>query len=97
MPLLVIVLLFGSAGEELIFHGYAFQHLVRHLGEFATVLPVGILFGLMHMGNQNVTFLAVVNTMAWGVLLGLRLLAHARLMAAHWNALRLERGHAVSG
>ena len=70
IPLLCIVLLFGSVGEELIFHGYAFQHLVRHIGEFATVLPVGILFGLMHLGNQNVTLLAVANTIAWGVLLG---------------------------
>jgi membrane protease YdiL (CAAX protease family) len=70
IPVLIVVLLFGSVGEELIFHGYAFQHLVRHMGEFATVLPVGILFGLLHLGNQNVTLLAVVNTIAWGVLLG---------------------------
>ncbi len=70
IPILIVVLLFGSVGEELVFHGYAFQHLVRHMGEFATVLPVGILFGLMHLGNQNVTLLAVVNTIAWGVLLG---------------------------
>jgi uncharacterized protein len=70
IPLLAVVLLFGSVGEELMFHGYAFQHLVRHLGQFATVLPVGILFGLLHLGNQNVTLLAVVNTIAWGVLLG---------------------------
>jgi hypothetical protein len=70
IPVLAIVLLFGSVGEELIFHGYAFQHLVRNMGEFATVLPVGILFGLLHLGNQNVTLLAVVNTIAWGVLLG---------------------------
>jgi uncharacterized protein len=70
LPVLAIVLLFGSVGEELMFHGYAFQHLARNLGEFATVLPVGVLFGLMHLGNQNVTLLAVVNTIAWGVLLG---------------------------
>ncbi len=70
LPVLAIVLLFGSVGEELMFHGYAFQHLVRNMGEFATVLPVGILFGLMHLGNPGVTLLAVVNTIAWGVLLG---------------------------
>lgn len=70
LPVLAIVLLFGSVGEELVFHGYAFQHLVRNMGEFATVLPVGILFGLMHLGNPGVTLLAVVNTIAWGVLIG---------------------------
>jgi len=70
LPVLAIVLLFGSVGEELMYHGYAFQHLARNLGDFATVLPVGVLFGLMHLGNQNVTPLAVGNTIAWGVLLG---------------------------
>jgi uncharacterized protein len=70
IPVLAIVLLFGAAGEELLFHGYAFQELVRAAGEFAVVLPVGILFGLAHLGNQGVTGLAIFNTMAWGVLLG---------------------------
>lgn len=102
IPLLAIVLLFGSVGEELIFHGYAFQHLVRHLGEFATVLPVGILFGLMHMGNQNVTFLAVVNTMAWGVLLGCAYLRTRALwlpigMHYGWNLAMPFLGENLSG
>ncbi len=102
IPLLAIVLLFGSVGEELIFHGYAFQHLVRHLGEFATVLPVGILFGLMHMGNQNVTFLAVVNTIAWGVLLGCAYLRTRTLwlpigMHYGWNVAMPFLGENLSG
>jgi hypothetical protein len=70
IPYLIVVLLFGAVGEELMFHGYGFQQLVRHVGPFATVLPVGILFGLAHLGNQSVTLLAIVNTIAWGVLLG---------------------------
>ena len=52
------------------FHGYAFQHLVRVTGEFATVLPVGVLFGLAHAGNSSITAIGVLNTIAWGVLLG---------------------------
>jgi hypothetical protein len=102
IPLLAIVLLFGSVGEELMFHGYAFQHLVRHMGEFATVLPVGILFGLMHMGNQNVTFLAVFNTMAWGVLLGCAYLRTRALwlpigMHYGWNVAMPFLGENLSG
>src|SRR5215469_14521056 len=31
-----IVLLFGAVGEEMLFHGYAFQLLIRKLGAFAT-------------------------------------------------------------
>lgn len=67
---LTVVLLFGAAGEEMLFHGYAFQLLIRSLGAFATILPASILFGLAHMSNQNVTVLGIVNTIAWGILLG---------------------------
>jgi membrane protease YdiL (CAAX protease family) len=65
-----IVLLFGAVGEELLFRGYAFQVLVRSVGPFATILPVSVLFGLAHSTNQNVSMLALVNTVLWGVLLG---------------------------
>ena len=65
-----IVLLFGAVGEEMLFHGYAFQLLIRNVGEFATILPAGVVFGLAHMGNQNVNLLGILNTMMWGVLLG---------------------------
>jgi uncharacterized protein len=64
------LLLFGAAGEEMMFHGYAFQLLVRYLGVFATILPAGVAFGLAHVGNQGSTILGVVNTILWGVLLG---------------------------
>jgi membrane protease YdiL (CAAX protease family) len=102
IPVLIVVLLFGSVGEELVFHGYAFQHLVRHMGEFATVLPVGILFGLLHLVNQNVTLLAVVNTIAWGVLLGCAYLRTRALwlpIGLHfgWNAATPFLGENLSG
>jgi membrane protease YdiL (CAAX protease family) len=102
IPILVVLLLFGSVGEELMFHGYAFQHLVRHMGEFATVLPVGILFGLMHLGNQNVTLLAVLNTIAWGVLLGCAYLRTRTLwlpigMHFGWNVATPFLGERLSG
>ncbi|MEO8025518.1 MAG: CPBP family intramembrane glutamic endopeptidase [Bryobacteraceae bacterium] len=64
------VLLFGAFGEELLFHGYAFQVLVRTFGAFSTILPVSILFGLAHMGNNSATILGILNTILWGVLLG---------------------------
>src|SRR5579875_2986855 len=64
------VLLFGAAGEELIFRGYAFQLLIEKLGAFATVLPVGVLFGFGHSFNPHATALSVLNTMLWGILLG---------------------------
>lgn len=68
--LVSIVLLFGAVGEEMLFRGYAFQVLVKALGPFATILPMGVLFGLAHSANLNFTWLALVNTMLWGVMLG---------------------------
>lgn len=65
-----IVLLFGAVGEEMLFRGYAFQVLARSIGAFATVLPMGVLFGLAHLNNQNVTWLGIANTMGWGILFG---------------------------
>ena len=64
------ILIFGAAGEEMIYRGYAFQLLVEKLGPFATVLPVGVLFGFAHASNPNATKLSVLNTALWGVLLG---------------------------
>ena len=52
------------------FRGYGFQYLAPRIGEWATVLPCGLLFGFAHAGNKNVTLLAVINTTAWGILLG---------------------------
>ena len=65
-----LILLFGAVGEEMLFRGYAFQILVRAIGPFATILPMAVLFGLTHSPNLNFTWLALVNTFLWGVLLG---------------------------
>jgi membrane protease YdiL (CAAX protease family) len=70
MIFVTVLLAAGVAGEELMFRGYGFQYLAPRIGEWATVLPLGVLFGFAHMGNQNSTALAVFNTAAWGVLLG---------------------------
>jgi uncharacterized protein len=66
----IVILLFGAVGEEMLFRGYAFQVLIASAGPFATILPVGVLFGLAHASNVGVTTLGVVNTMVWGILLG---------------------------
>jgi len=70
LALITTALLFGAAGEEMLFHGYGFQVLVRTMGAFATILPAGVIFGLAHMGNQGATPLGILNTLAWGILLG---------------------------
>lgn len=65
-----VILMFGAVGEEMLFHGYGFQVLLRAFGVFATILPMGVLFGVAHLGNQNVTWVGFTNTVGWGILLG---------------------------
>ena len=65
-----IVLLFGAVGEEMLFRGYMFQVLVKAIGPFATILPMSVLFGLAHSGNLNFSWIALVNTILWGIVLG---------------------------
>jgi membrane protease YdiL (CAAX protease family) len=65
-----VLILLGAFGEEMLFRGYAFQLLIRSVGAFATILPISILFGLAHLGNQNVSALGIINTIAWGILFG---------------------------
>lgn len=95
-------LFFGAAGEEMVFHGYAFQLLVQKLGPFATVLPVGVVFGLMHSFNPHATALAVINTALWGILLGCSYLRSRDLwlpISLHygWNAVLPLFGVNLSG
>ncbi|MBV8867428.1 MAG: CPBP family intramembrane metalloprotease [Acidobacteriaceae bacterium] len=60
----------AAAGEEMIFRGYAFQLLIEKIGPFATILPVSVIFGLVHSSNPHSSGIGVVNTVLWGIVLG---------------------------
>lgn len=67
----VTILIFcGAAGEELLFHGFAFQSLMNGLGPFAAIFPVGVIFGLLHMGNPDAGWLSTLNTVGFGIVFG---------------------------
>jgi membrane protease YdiL (CAAX protease family) len=70
MAFTTVFLAVGAAGEELLCRGYAFQILMSRWGAFATVLPMGVLFGLLHAGNPNATWFGIANTAGFGVLFG---------------------------
>ncbi len=89
---LAIVLLFGAIGEELLFRGYGFQVLLTTVGEFATILPVSVVFGLAHSNNQNASKLGLANTMIWGLLFGLAFLRSRDL----WLPIGLHYGWNVT-
>jgi membrane protease YdiL (CAAX protease family) len=70
IAMLLILILFGGAGEEMLFHGYGFQILLGLMGPFATILPVSVLFAVAHAQNLNVHVLGLINTGLWGLVLG---------------------------
>jgi uncharacterized protein len=97
-----VVLLFGAFGEEMMFHGYACQLLVRRIGGFATILPAAVLFGLAHMDNPSRNTLGILNTMLWGVLFGYAYLRTGALwlpIGLHfgWNVMLPVLGTNLSG
>ena len=96
------VLIFGAAGEEMMFRGYAFQLLIEKMGPFATVLPTGALFGVVHSFNPHATMLAIFNTAIWGILFGFAFLRSRDLwlpIGLHygWNAVLPLFGVNLSG
>lgn len=66
----VAMLLAGSAGEEILFHGYGFQVLLGEWGPNTTVFTAGAIFGVVHGANPNSSWLALVNTAGFGILFG---------------------------
>lgn len=95
-------LLFGAAGEEILFRGYAFQLLIEKAGPFVTVLPAGVLFGFAHASNPSSTLLSILNTALWGSMLGVAFLRSRDLwlpIGLHygWNAVLPLFGVNLSG
>jgi uncharacterized protein len=98
----LLALLFGAAGEEALFRGYAFQLAIEKIGPFATILPVAVLFGFGHAANPHSTYLSVLNTALWGVLLGYAFVRSRDLwlpigMHYSWNAVLPLFGVNLSG
>jgi membrane protease YdiL (CAAX protease family) len=97
-----ILLFFGAAGEEILLRGYGFQVLLRTLGYAGTILPVAIVFALLHAGNPNATVLGLANTAGFGVLFGIAYLRSRDLwlpIGLHfgWNITLPFFGVPVSG
>jgi len=98
----VSLLLVGSAGEELLFRGFGFQVLLRTFGNYTIILPVAVLFAVLHGANPNSTALGLANTAGFGVLFGYAFLRSRDLwlpIGLHfgWNLALTLFGVNVSG
>ena len=79
-----------AAAEEALVRGYFFQALVEKWGPMAPLWATSILFGFMHIGNPNWTYIGVANIAVAGLFLGVIYLKTASLWwasGAHlgWN------------
>ena len=70
MVFVVSLLALGAMGEELMMRGYGFQILLAHCGNWATIIPVGLVFAFLHAGNPNASLLGLANTAGFGILFG---------------------------
>jgi hypothetical protein len=97
-----ILLAAGSVGEEIFFRGYGFQELLVGVGAWATVVPVGVIFALLHFTNPSATWFSTANTAGFGILFGYAYLRSRDLwlpMGLHfgWNFTLPLFGVNVSG
>jgi hypothetical protein len=70
LPFVTLGLAAASATEEVLFRGYPLQILIGAAGPFASIIPLGVLFALMHAGNPHVLWLGIANTAGFGILFG---------------------------
>ena len=61
------VMAFAATNEEIIFRGYPFQRLVESIGAPGAILILSVLFGAIHLGNPNSTWVGAVNTALVGI------------------------------
>ena len=66
----VVVLAVGAVGEELLFRGYGFQHLIRAFGPWFSVLSTSLLFGWAHTANPSFSRVSMINTAMFGIVFG---------------------------
>ncbi|HEU4887174.1 MAG TPA: CPBP family intramembrane glutamic endopeptidase, partial [Thermoanaerobaculia bacterium] len=64
--------------EELLFRGYPFQKLLRW-NRVAALVFVAFLFAALHVGNEAVTVLGLLNVFLGGIVLGLAYERYGRL------------------
>ena len=98
----ILILLLGSASEELLFHGYAFQQLIRATNAEIAVIGSSVLFGFLHAGNPGASTAGLVNTALFGCLFGFILVRTGSLaipIGVHfgWNFTLVATGVNLSG
>lgn len=67
----LLMLLFGSLAEELVFRGYPFQHLEQGIGGGWAIVVFSALYGILHLINPGAGVWGIANTILIGILLSI--------------------------
>ena len=99
---LAVLLLPAAFSEELLFRGVGYVALSKEFGRLGPALVLSALFGAAHLGNPNVTDLAVANVALAGVFLSAAFWLPGGMWAATgvhlgWNITLAAFGAPVSG
>jgi len=103
LVLLIFGMLIVAMSEEMIFHGYLFQTLLRGIGPLATLFITSTVFALFHLPNTSqLHLLGLVNIGMAGLLFGLLYLRQGTLwmvigVHAGWDFAQLLFGLPSSG
>ena len=62
-----VVLAIAATNEEITFRGYPFQRLVESIGAPGAILILSVLYGSIHLGNPNITWVGAANTALVGI------------------------------
>ena len=60
-----------SLNEELMVRGYILNNLLNSVNKYVALIITASLFGILHLGNPNVTVVGFINIILAGVLLGI--------------------------
>lgn len=78
----LLTTILNASWEEYAFRGWAFSAAVNRFGPHPVALGIGTIFGLVHLLNPNVTWMAIVSVAAAGWLIGYVMLATRNIIAA---------------
>ena len=101
--LLFLFFLIAAANEEALVRGFAFQALEHNLGAAVAISITSMIFGVLHLGNDDVTLFSTCNTVLAGIWLGVAYLMTRSLWLAtalhfSWNfVMAVVFGLPVSG
>lgn len=102
LVLFFVLILFGAIGEEVLFRGLVFQRLEETFGPWVSVAVTSVLFAWAHSENLAVTWVAITNTLLWGIVFGVARLRSGDLwlpigLHAGWNWMLPLLGVELSG